>query len=162
MADMTFTPKLAIYKVEGSIAALVKEEVWEKLLKGEVIGVMEPDPVKYTLFINGQFVKTIKADTETRLNIKAERAVLSWQKSEKFAKRTGAIQSLEVTPGYPNMIQLGQEKIEQYLVHGLNARICSEKIREFVKKSCGKIDSFAGVYTFMEEISNGMTREGRD
>jgi hypothetical protein len=157
MPDMSFTPKQAIYKIEGSIAALVKEEVWEKLLKGEVVGVIEPDPERYSLFINGQFVRAIRAKTETRLKIKAEVATMMWR-----ALPGNIVKDIEITSGYPNMIQLPAEKVKKYAEKGFDARRCAEWVRDFLKRSCGKIDSLAGVFCFMEEIHNGMERQGRD
>ena len=147
----------AVFKVEGSIAALVKEDVWEKLLKGETVGVIEPDPSRWSLFINGAFVKTIVANTEVRLNIKSERAVRAWE-----AIPGNVLNEIEILPGYPNMIRLTADKIKAYTDRKLDARTCSTKVRELVKKSCGRLDSLMGVFAFMDEVDRGMERQGRD
>ena len=45
---------LAVYYLEGIPGALVDPKTWERLLAGEMILIMEPDALKFTLFADEQ------------------------------------------------------------------------------------------------------------
>lgn len=153
----------AVYRVEGVAAALIKPETWERLFKGEIIGVIEPKPGTYALFINGSFVSVFSAKTETAACKKGMRDSERWKAVQEIEKKSNVIHAVEVVPGYPDFLHFAPDKLKWYEEKGLTPEHCANKVREIVKRGLGRLDSFMGVYSFMEEVeSGGMKREGRD
>lgn len=153
----------AIYRVEGVAAALKKPETWEKLFAGKIVGVMEPKPGTYTLFINNSFVSVFSAKTEVAAQKKGLRDAERWKAVQLLEKKSDRILAVEIIPGYPDFLRLTPDKIKWYQEKGLSPEHCAGKVEEIVRRGLSRMDKFMGAYSFMEEVSTGgMKREGRD
>lgn len=153
----------AIYRVEGVASAMSRPETWERLFNGDIIGIMEPKANTYTLFINNSFVSVFSAWTETAACKKGMRDAERWKAVQRLEKKSDAILAVEIVPGYPDFIHLTPPKIAWYKEHKLSAEHCAGKVKDIIAKGLGRLDSFTGVFSFMEEVeSGGVTREGRD
>jgi hypothetical protein len=162
-----------VNKVTGSIAALVKESVWESLLKGETVGVQEPDPERYSLFVGHHHVETFKS-LSMRHAIKKTRMKrmflhnVEWDVVQDATYGEVGMVNPEgglivyILHGYPDALSLSQEKIKAYQDHGLDAKKCAEKIRGLVGRAFTGAGKYAGALAYMDEIDRGMERQGRD
>lgn len=169
----------AIYKVSGSIAALVNEDVWEKLLKGQIVNIVEPDPERFSLYVapnlEGQempegpmpakHVKTIKARNmadavrKVRFDFPLYR---NWNIEKDRAYLDPAFGYAMIMQGFPNIISLPKASIDEYARRGMDAKKISEQVRGYVRRCCGKRDEFSGLMAFLDEVNRGMERQGRD
>jgi len=67
-----------------------------------------------------------------------------------------------IMPGFPNVITLPAASIQTYKDRGMDAKKIAEQVRGYVRGCCGRLDHFSGVMSFMDEVSRGMERQGRD
>lgn len=166
----------AIYKVSGSIAALVKESVWEALLKGKAVQIIEPDPERWSFYladttapgmtqVAGKHKKTFKARSLSAAVFRVKRDFPSYTRWHIDGNRAYLDESQGygmIMAGYPNIISLPQERIAKFSAHGLDAKKCAAKCREFIHKTLARKESMMGIFAFMDEIERGLERQGRD
>ena len=173
MLTRTCDASQAVFKVNGSLAAILNEKVWEQLLKGEAVGIIEPDPNRWSLYIGGNHVKTYTAGSlRQALNkILREHDINDWltHGTDKAETRPGAMPHAEVVAGYPYIMCLEPEALARYEAEGMDAKRMSMKMRlqlqehyqalhsEKKKRNVRAIDILGS-----QIHVHGMTREGRD
>lgn len=157
-------PRTAMFMIRGSLAALVKESVWALLLKGEAVGVLEPDENYWSLFCDGRLLETCYVQARPTLSREkaAQHAV------EKFAKKSFAFMmdfpkigrgrtshSWRIEQGYPNVICLSAENIERHKRDGMDDRKLALRMRELIK-------NHVVMEQIQDELKFGLKREGKD
>jgi hypothetical protein len=158
---MTYIKKFggfSIFQVEGSLAALIDEGVWERMLKGETILVMEPDAERWTLFKNGSPIRIV---TATSMEAACQKFV---ELSPAFAQTAALIlddrlpvESWEIRAGYPNYLNMSQEQADEHAAAG---RDDARKIAAFYRKL---IEENTKGMIAAEEIDRfGMKKEGKN
>ena len=169
----------AIYKVSGSVAALVSEQVWEQLLAGKALNILEPDPERFSLYVAPQVdgvpmqdgpmparhVKTIKAKNLFDAVRKIRQQYPSYQKWNVEGGKAYLDPEFGyamIMQGFPNIISLPKESIAEYARRGMDAGKIADGVRQYVRRCCGKRDQFSGLMAFMDEVNRGMERQGRD
>jgi uncharacterized membrane protein len=164
-------PKTAVYKLYGSLAALVKESTWVRLLNGDAIGVLENDRNYWSLLLYGVVVETVAIR-----HVVGETAEHARRKAvEKFAQVSPAFKkdadaaferptranvfkfasTWSIVNGYPNVIHLSPENIAQHRREGMDALKLSNRMRELIKQQ-------VTLSAVADEMKFGITREGKD
>lgn len=129
-----------MFSINGSLAAVCKPEVWEKLLKGEAVGVIEPDPNRWSLYIGEHHVKTY-----TALNLrkaigkvyKEHPELADWVVApgeESADTRIGMEPGANISNGYPYLIVLEPAVLQIYQEKGLEAAQLATQTREKIKQ----------------------------
>ncbi len=153
-------PKQAVYKIEGTLAALVKEEVWEQLLKGKAVGVIEPDASKWSLYQNGRRIETItefsqqgavEAFAKRNLEFNADCLRMCADERPLFV--------WEVESGYPNVIALTPADLARHERDGMDAKKLAKRMRELIRVAHSKMHLMAAVE---EQLVHGAERQGKD
>jgi hypothetical protein len=170
----------AIFKITGSISALCDEKAWEQLLRGEVVGVWEPDAERWSLLADGQHLTTFRAINlaDALATVKRDMPRASsfvwepsgsgkWRRYEPVSLTSAPTEAAAydrdtnttwmVSMGYPNALTVSPEQRQK---HYLAGRTDAKKIADWYRSLVR-----AGMNAAMiaEEVEkHGMTREGRD
>jgi hypothetical protein len=147
----------SVFQVEGSLAALMDERVWECLLRGEMVLVMEPDVERWTLFKNGEPVRTVKAAT---MDIACQKFV---ELRKDFAVAATLIldektplDQWELRAGYPNYLSVSPEQAQMHARAGRDdAKKIAEHYRELIEQNTRGMIAAEEIYRF------GIKREGK-
>lgn len=164
-------PKTAVYRLHGSLAALVKESTWHRMLNGDPVGVWEPDRDRWTLVMNGTVVETIVIrhspgdDIERSMRKAVEQfsrmsPAFRADSDKAFNKPTRAnmqkfTEKWAVRSGYPNVLFLSLADIKRHRREDMDALKLSNRMRELIKKQV-TLDAI------QDELKFGIKREGKD
>lgn len=123
-------PRDAVFKVQGSLAAILSEKVWSRLLSGEAVGVIEPDPNRWSLYIAGGHVKTYTAGNLKAAISKVFREhpeLASWvimpggESAEHLAEQPVGNTTATISNGYPYLLCLEPAALAEYQRRGTDA-----------------------------------------
>ena len=151
-------PSLQVYRVYGSLAALIDERAWEIMLRGEAVLIMEPDTERWTLFKDLVPIDSIKAETP-------EEATMIWSKkfigfgNDVYMMAMGRDPILHwgIEPGYPNYLTCDRE---QRLAHERAGRDTAKKIADHYRNMVQ--EGIKGTIVQEELRRFGMKKEGKD
>lgn len=152
-----------IYSILGSAAALMEEKVWDKLLRGERVGIMENDDTRYSLFADGNFIEAFAAQNPAAAIAVVRTSVPFLNAQNLWSVRDGKASAhargclWELQQGYPTILECSPS---QRIKHERAGRTSAKKIAHYYK---ALIEANIKAQHLDEEITrHGLTREGRD